>query len=110
MRIKDWNEFLINYNYMKRRHFIQLAAAGIPATFIPFGEIMAGNRETKNLLPPKVKISLNAYSFNQPLLAGDMTINDMLDFAAQTGLEGVDITGYYFKGYPAVPRMNTFIT
>ena len=88
---------------MERRHFIQLATAGIPAAFFPFGKIMADDRETKNLLPPKVKISLNAYSFNRPLLAGDMTINDMLDFAAQTGFEGVDITGYYFRGYPAVP-------
>jgi sugar phosphate isomerase/epimerase len=32
-----------------------------------------------------------------------MTISDMLDFCAATGFEGVDITGYYFKGYPAVP-------
>ena len=32
-----------------------------------------------------------------------MTISDMLDFCADTGFEGVDITGYYFKGYPQVP-------
>ena len=88
---------------MERRHFIQLAAAGIPAAFFPFGKNIAGGNEKVNLLPPKVKISLNAYSFNRPLMAGEMNINDMLDFAAQTGFEGVDITGYYFPGYPAVP-------
>ena len=38
-----------------------------------------------------------------PLLDGSMTISDMLDFCAATGFEGVDITGYYFKGYPQVP-------
>ena len=55
------------------------------------------------MLPSMVKISLNAYSFNRPLMAGEMNIDDMLEFAAQTGFEGVDITGYYFPGYPAIP-------
>ena len=88
---------------MERRHFLQLAAAGIPAVVFPYGKAIAGSNEPTSLLPPKVKISLNAYSFNRPLMAGDMSINDMLDFAAQTGFEGVDITGYYFPAYPAVP-------
>ena len=85
---------------MERRHFIQIAAAGIPAVLFPFGETIARSAPS---LPSKVKISLNAFSFNNPLLAGEMTIDDMLDFAAQTGFEGVDLTGYYFPGYPAVP-------
>ncbi len=50
-----------------------------------------------------LKTSLNAFSFNAPLSDGSMTISDMLDFCAATGFEGVDITGYYFKGYPEVP-------
>ncbi len=50
-----------------------------------------------------LKTALNAYSFNAPLMDGSMTISDMLDFCAATGFEGVDITGYYFKGYPQVP-------
>lgn len=32
-----------------------------------------------------------------------MTIEDMLVFCAEQGLMAVDITGYYFKGYPQVP-------
>jgi sugar phosphate isomerase/epimerase len=51
----------------------------------------------------KLKPSLNAFSFNDPLLAGTMTISDILDFCATAGFEGVDITGYYFTGYPDVP-------
>ncbi len=51
----------------------------------------------------KLKTSLNAFSFNDPLLAGKMTISDLLDFCAAAGFEGVDITGYYFTGYPNVP-------
>jgi len=50
-----------------------------------------------------LKTALNAFSFNAPLTNGNMTISDMLDFCAATGSEGVDITGYYFKGYPQVP-------
>lgn len=50
-----------------------------------------------------LKASLNAYSFNSPLSNGNMTISDLLDFCAATGFAGIDITGYYFKGYPQVP-------
>jgi len=32
-----------------------------------------------------------------------MTLSDLLDFSATAGFEGVDLTGYYFKGYPQVP-------
>jgi sugar phosphate isomerase/epimerase len=53
--------------------------------------------------PNGLKTSLNAFSFNAPLSAGSMTIEDMIDFCAATGFDGVDITGYYFKGYPQVP-------
>lgn len=59
-----------------------------------------------NRLPGKVnglKTSLNAFSFNIPLTNGMMTISDLLDFCAVSGFEGVDITAYYFKGYPQVP-------
>jgi sugar phosphate isomerase/epimerase len=51
----------------------------------------------------RLKTSLNAFSFNTPLLEGKMNLGDMLEFCAATGFDGVDITGYYFKGYPEVP-------
>jgi sugar phosphate isomerase/epimerase len=50
-----------------------------------------------------LKISLNAYSFNNPLRDGTMSISDLLDYCARIGFDGVDLTGYYFPGYPAVP-------
>ena len=50
-----------------------------------------------------LKLSLNAYSFNAQLLNGSMTIDDMLEFCAEEGLMAIDITGYYFRGYPEVP-------
>ncbi len=51
----------------------------------------------------KLKTSLNAYSFNQPLMAKTMTLDDLLDFCAEYNFDGVDLTGYYFPGYPNVP-------
>lgn len=51
----------------------------------------------------RLKTSLNAYSFNDALTKGGMTIPDMIDFCASAGFDAVDITGYYFKGYPQVP-------
>jgi sugar phosphate isomerase/epimerase len=50
-----------------------------------------------------LKISLNAYSFNEPLSKGTMTLDDLLDFCSQHFFDAVDLTGYYFPGYPAVP-------
>jgi len=51
----------------------------------------------------KLKTSLNAYSFNEPLMAKTMNLDDLLDFCAAQNFDGVDLTGYYFPGYPKVP-------
>ena len=51
----------------------------------------------------RVKIALNFYSFNSPLLSGEETLESVIDFCSDTGFDAVDITGYYFAGYPAVP-------
>jgi sugar phosphate isomerase/epimerase len=60
----------------------------------------------------EVKISLNAYSFTKPLLdyskgrgggQGGMTIFQLMDWAAANGFDAVDLTGYFFPGYPEVP-------
>jgi sugar phosphate isomerase/epimerase len=78
---------------------------GLPATA---SAVVALNRIPKSESPfykniNGLKTSLNVFSFNDQLLNGTMTISDMLDFCAGAGFDGVDITGYYFKGYPAVP-------
>jgi sugar phosphate isomerase/epimerase len=51
----------------------------------------------------KLKMSLNAFSFNDPLMSKKMTLDDLLETCADIGFDGVDITAYYFPGYPAVP-------
>jgi sugar phosphate isomerase/epimerase len=51
----------------------------------------------------KLKLGLNAYSFNEPLRAGTMTLVDAVDFCAKNAVDALDATGYYFPGYPSVP-------
>ncbi len=51
----------------------------------------------------KLKLALNAYSFDKPLRAGSMTLEDVVHFCAQHRVDALDATGYYFPGYPDVP-------
>jgi len=59
--------------------------------------------------PSYVKTSLNAYSFNSLLNAGlkegdkGFTLFDLLNFCAKNNFDAVDLTGYFFPGYPDVP-------
>jgi sugar phosphate isomerase/epimerase len=75
---------------------------GIPAA----GMMMSAATEEEYKRKKKakgLKTSLNAFSFNKYLLDGSISIDELIDFCADTGFEGVDITAYYFKGYPQVP-------
>ncbi|HTB10796.1 MAG TPA: sugar phosphate isomerase/epimerase family protein [Bryobacteraceae bacterium] len=51
----------------------------------------------------KLKLALNAYSFDKPLMAHTMTLDDVIHFCAQQRVDALDATGYYFPGYPAAP-------
>jgi len=51
----------------------------------------------------RFKISLNAYSFNEPLKNGKTTLDDVLEFCAKQNFDAIDMTGYYFPGYPEIP-------
>jgi hypothetical protein len=51
----------------------------------------------------RLRISLNAYSFNRALLDGGMSISDLINCCAQHNFDGLDLTGYYFPGYPQAP-------
>ena len=70
------------------------------------GSLMAPafSGELKRRPGTKIKIGLNAYSFNKPLMAGKMTVHDVVDYCAKQRIDGVDMTGYYFPGYPNVPK------
>ena len=92
-----------------RREFTRNAAMAGAASFsfpgisgFGTGNSISGNRD-RNV---NLKLSLNAFSFDKPLRAGTMSLDDLLDFCAKTGFDGVDLTGYYFPGYPAAPADN----
>ena len=55
----------------------------------------------------RLQYSVNAYTFNDLLKSGEMTFTDMMEFAADIGLNAVDLTGYYFSDYPTIPDDKT---
>ena len=79
---------------MNRRHLLAGLAAASP---------LFASREVMRQKGTRIKIGLNAYSFNKPLMAGTMKISDVIEYCAQQQIDGVDLTGYYFPGYPNVP-------
>ncbi len=84
-------------NFLNRRAFFKSAAAGL---VLPAALNAAKVERSQGV---KLKLSLNAYSFNKALRAGEMTLFDLVDFCAELGFDGLDATGYYFPGYPAAP-------
>ncbi|MEJ7768351.1 MAG: sugar phosphate isomerase/epimerase family protein [Chitinophagaceae bacterium] len=67
---------------------------------------MLGNPANAGANPPsssRLKVALNSYSFNDPLRKGTMSLDDLLEFCGGQGIDAVDLTGYYFPGYPSVP-------
>jgi sugar phosphate isomerase/epimerase len=90
---------MTNYpGYNNRRLFLLVICI---IFLLPFDNILRG--QSVNDLPSRLKISLNAYSFNQPLSRGSMDLDDLLYYCANAGFDAVDITAYYFPGYPQVP-------
>lgn len=51
----------------------------------------------------KLKLGLNAYSFDKQFRDGSMTLADAVHFCAEHGVDALDATGYYFPGYPNAP-------
>jgi len=75
------------------------------ARSLSLGALASLSAEAKVAREPgvKLKLGLNAYSFDKPLRAGTMTLADAVKFCAEQGVDALDATGYYFPGYPKVP-------
>ncbi len=87
---------------IERRAFLTgsiATAATVCAT--PDAALAAG--EVKRHSGVRVRLALNSYSFNRPLMAHQMTLEDVIDYCAANNIDGLDATGYYFPGYPKVP-------
>lgn len=87
---------------MDRRNFLTNTAALAAAAASPLTVHPAVAKVTRQA-GVKLKLGLNAYSFDKPLRDGTMTLADAVQFCAQNGVDALDPTGYYFTGYPNVP-------
>jgi sugar phosphate isomerase/epimerase len=89
----------------KRRKFIQslVTASAVVGT----GSLSIASAKEKQTATgidkTRFKISLNAYSFNNPLTNKKTTLDALIEFCAKEGFDAIDVTGYYFPGYPEVP-------
>ncbi len=84
---------------MNDRRSVLKSLAGLAAFSAPAVAQPKVNRNPGS----RIQLALNAYSFNQPLRSGAMTLEDLVDYCAQHGIDALDATGYYFPGYPKVP-------
>jgi sugar phosphate isomerase/epimerase len=80
--------------------------------FILVGLFANSFAQTKKKSPKKtdIEFTLNAYSFSDLLLAKDArdkqtlySYFNLIDWCATNNIKGIDLTGYFFPGYPAVP-------
>src|SRR5580704_3621432 len=85
-----------------RRNFLARSASLAAAAAIP-APALAAPAGVAREAGVKLKLGLNAYSFDKALRDGSMTLTDAVHFCAQHGVDALDPTGYYFPGYPAVP-------
>ncbi len=92
-------------NSIHRRQFLARASglAAAAATFAGKPAMLMAQGRVVREPGSRISLGLNAYSFNTPLRDGSMTLEDVVNYCAQHGLEALDATGYYFPGYPKVP-------
>lgn len=89
-------------NTIHRRNFMKSILA-VPFVASGFSPLASPSEAVNKKFGHKFKISLNVYSFNQPLRDGKIDLFDVLDFCAEYNFDAIDPTGYYFPGYPEVP-------
>lgn len=86
-----------------------LVPVGLSASSLHAGVSPVRNIRTDDAYPAKIKISLNAFSFDAQLRKhvpgepGGMSLFDLLEYCARVGFDAIDPTGYYFPGYPDRP-------
>lgn len=84
------------------RRGVLRAATGIAGVGLP--AVLSAEPGVARVSGARLRLSVNAYSFNQPLRNGEMTLFDLVDYCAKQNIDALDATGYYFPGYPEVPE------
>ena len=76
----------------QRRKFLKsLLAASIITPTLGLGSSIAQRRDQILKAPSRLKVSLNAFSFNDALTKGSMNIDDMIEFCAEKNFLAVDL-------------------
>lgn len=97
-----------------RRRFIATSAL-LPFTAAVLPAARAAYQPVPRHSGPHLRTSLNAYSFSDLLAANakdsakGLDLFQVCDFAAKLGFDAVDLTGYFFPGYPAAPENDYLI-
>lgn len=91
---------------LSRRQFLATSAGALALSPVAtLAAVEAGPRPRG----PRLKTSLNAFSFLELLNANakdpaqGVDLFKICDFCAAQGFDAVDVTGYFFPGYPGVP-------
>ena len=88
----------------ERRKFIRTVMTASAVSGLSSFSLASAQEAKKSIANHnRFKISLNAYSFNEPLRGGKTNLDAVLEFCARENFDAVDLTGYYFPGYPEVP-------
>jgi len=90
----------VEHLMINRRRFLACSAGMVAAAASAKAVAASGISRRSGM---KLKLGLNAYSFNTSLQSGAMTLADAVEFCAENGVDALDATGYYFPGYPEVP-------
>lgn len=92
---------------INRRHLLagSLGLAARPLILDAASAPYAGN--VVRTAGTRVKLGLNAYSFDKPLREGRTTLEELVDFCAKNAIDALDATGYYFTSYPKAPSDET---
>ena len=88
-----------------RRDFLKRTALVSLAVAAGFGSCVSALAPVRRVGGPRLKVSLNAYSFGKLLnnfalgRGGGMSLFDLAEYCAKHDFDGFDPTGYYFPGY-----------
>jgi len=91
--------------FLKQAALLPLVAAGLPLV-----TATAAVTPIKRVGGSHLKTSLNAYSFLELLNANlkdpskGVDLFQVCDYCAQQNFDAVDVTGYFFPGYPNAPK------
>lgn len=87
---------------MNRRSFLSLSAVMAGGAALPTAAFGAAEKVARES-GVKIKLGLNAFSFDALMRKGAMTLADAVRFCARNNVDALDATAYYFPGYPRVP-------